>query len=275
MPFVTAADGVALHYAVTGQGPTLVLIHGWTMNGRHFHKNIPALSEHFTVITIDSRGHGRSGRDLIGLTMEQLADDLETVLAELDVTNAVLAGWSMGMATLYTYVSRHGLGRVAGLVSIDMTARVLNGDGWEHGVYGTLTAEDSLEIQRQMVLDRLGLNDALIPAMFAADSTPSAEDLAWWKDESTSVPNLTALALWVSFSGQDWRQLLTEIDVPILFMHGLRSVLYPTELWKPMIEAAKDGREALFDAGHAPFWEKPEEFNESLRAFTAEVTGGR
>ncbi|MGV9633044.1 alpha/beta fold hydrolase [Nocardia rhamnosiphila] len=271
MPFVYAPDGVALHYTSTGEGPALVLVHGWTMNGQFFHKNIAALSARHRVVTIDCRGHGKSGKDLVNLTMEQLADDLESVLEALEIDRAVLAGWSMGMSTVYTYVSRHGLSRVAGLASIDMTARVLNAPDWGHGVYGELTAEGSLDIQRTMIADRPALSAALIPAMFAAGSTPDAEDIEWWVDQSTNVPNLTALALWVSFSSQDWRNLIAQIDVPILFMHGQRSQLYPTPLWESMAEIAKDGRIALFDTGHAPFWESPDEFNASLLDFCGEL----
>ncbi|WP_120002771.1 alpha/beta fold hydrolase [Nesterenkonia muleiensis] len=92
-------------------------------------------------------------------------------------------------------------------------------------------------------------------------------------DQSTSVPTLAALALWVSFSAQDWRELIREIDVPILFAHGLRSQLYPTRLWEPMVELAKDGGAALFDAGHAPFWEVPAEFNAAVLEFCDSLAG--
>jgi pimeloyl-ACP methyl ester carboxylesterase len=245
------------------------------MNGRFFDANVAALSTDFTVITVDSRGHGFSGRDLVHLTMEQLGDDLDTVLKALDVSNAVLVGWSLGMSTVYNYVQRHGLGRVAGLVSVDMTAKVLVAEDWEHGLFGTLTAEDSLAVMRQMTLDRQGLAAGLIPSMFASGSSPSEADLAWWTDQSLNVPDLTALALWVSATSQDFRQLIAQIDVPILFAHGLRSQLYPTPMWETMTQVAKDGRAALFDSGHAPFWEQPEAFNEALSSFATEVTALR
>lgn len=268
MPFVKASDGVALHYSTTGSGRPLVLVHGWTMNGRFFHKNIGELAKHYQVITIDSRGHGFSGRDLVHLTMEQVGADVETVLAALDLRGAVLAGWSMGMATIYNYLDQFGTDRLAGVIDIDMTPYLFSEEGWPHSVFGTLDPASSLAVQRQIVKDRLGLLETLIPAMFATGSTVDEETLTWWKDQSTNVPDLTALALWVSFSSQDWRPLLPKIDVPVLLAHGRKSQLYPAPVWEYLAEKIPTTETVLFEeSGHSPFWEEPEKFNTEVHEF--------
>jgi non-heme chloroperoxidase len=260
MPFVPASDGVLLHYESTGTGRPIVLVHGWTMNGRFFHKNVAALAEGHRVITVDSRGHGRSGQDL------------ETVLAALDLRDVVLAGWSLGMATVYNYLDQYGTGRLAGIVDIDMTPYLFADDTWQHGVFGTLDARASLDVQRQMIADRVGLMATLVPAMFAAGSTPDPDTLAWWSDESTTVPDLTALALWVSVTSQDWRPLLPKIDVPVLLAHGRRSQIYPTPVWEALAELIPQTSLALFDeSGHSPFWEEPDRFNTAVLEFTGSL----
>lgn len=272
MPFVPASDGVLLHYESTGSGRPIVLIHGWTMNGRFFHKNVEALAAHHRVITIDSRGHGRSGKELVHLTMEQVGRDVDTVLATLDVRDAVLAGWSMGMATVYNYLAQFGTERLAGVIDIDMTPYLFADEGWPHGVFGTLDARSSLDVQRQMIADRTGLMSTLVPAMFAAGSTPEPDVLAWWADESTTVPDLTALALWVSFSSQDWRPLLPSIDVPVLLAHGRKSQIYPTPVWESLAELIPQTSLVLFDeSGHSPFWEEPEAFNTAVLDFLKQL----
>lgn len=184
MPFISAPDGVPLHYSSLGTGRPLVLVHGWTMNGRFFRKNIGPLAEKYRVITLDARGHGYSGKELIHLTMEQVGADVETVLDVLGLQDVVLAGWSMGMATVYNYLDQFGTRRLSGVIDIDMTPYLFTEDGWAHGVFGNLTPTASLAVQRQMVQDRKGLSEALIPAMFAAGSELAPEDLAWWADES-------------------------------------------------------------------------------------------
>ncbi|MQA04192.1 MAG: alpha/beta fold hydrolase [Streptosporangiales bacterium] len=98
--------------------------------------------------------------------------------------------------------------------------------------------------------------------MFAAGSTQDPETIAWWSDESTTVPDLTALALWVPFSSQDRRPLLPTIDVPVLLAHGRKSQIYPTPVWEALSDLIPQTSLALFDdSGHSPFWEPPEEFN--------------
>lgn len=272
MPFVAANDGVLLHYRSRGSGRPIVLVHGWTMNGRFFDRNVDALAERYRVITIDMRGHGRSGRDLVHLTMEQLGTDVRTVLHELDLRGVVLGGWSMGMAVVYNYLDQYGTDRLAGVIDIDMTPYLFAEDDWPHGVFGNLDQASSLAVMRQMVLDRRGLSETLIPAMFAADAEIDAETLEWWKDESTTVPDLTALALWVSFSSQDWRPLLPKIGVPMLLAHGTKSQVYPTPVWEYLGEQIPTTRTALFErSGHSPFWEEPEEFNRAVARFVDEL----
>lgn len=85
MPFVRATDGVPLCYRSVGRGRPIVLVHAWTMNGRLFDANAAALAEDHQVITVDLRGHGRSGKEPVNLTMAQLGADLATVIEHLDL----------------------------------------------------------------------------------------------------------------------------------------------------------------------------------------------
>lgn len=73
---------------------------------------------------------------------------------------------------------------------------------------------------------------------------------------------------WVSFSSQDWRPLLPQIDVPVLLAHGRRSQIYPTPVWEALAERIPQTSIALFEeSGHSPFWEQPEEFNAAVLAY--------
>lgn len=272
MPFIPADDGVLLHYRSRGSGRPVVLVHGWTMNGRFFDRNVEYLAQHHRVVTLDVRGHGHSGRDLVHLTMEQTGRDVRSVLDALDLRGAVLGGWSMGMNVVYNYLDQFGTDRLAGVIDIDMTPYLFAEEGWPHAVFGTLDAVASLAVQRQMVQDRIGLAETLIPAMFATGAEVDAATLEWWKDESTTVPDLTALALWVSFSSQDWRPLLPTIDVPVLLAHGTKSQIYPTPVWEYLAEQIPATRTVLFEqSGHSPFWEEPDRFNQAVHDFVREL----
>lgn len=82
------------------------------------------------------------------------------------------------------------------------------------------------------------------------------------------MPDLTALALWVSFSSQDWRPLLPRIDVPVLLAYGTRSQIYPTPVWEYLAEHIPATVVELFEqSGHSPFWEEPDHFNQVVSKF--------
>ena len=99
-------NGTDLYYEVHGAGPALVLSHGIGSNHLHWWQQVPVLSQHFRVITFDHRGFGFS-KDSNGLGPKAFVDDLEALLAHLDVDQVALSGQSMGGMTVGGFASRH------------------------------------------------------------------------------------------------------------------------------------------------------------------------
>ncbi|WBB79790.1 alpha/beta hydrolase [Micromonospora sp. WMMD882] len=140
---VRLPDDVRLHAEVTGPADaevTVVLLHGWTLDGRSWHRQLAGLAEltadRVRVVTYDARGHGRSScMDLPTATLAQLGEDLSVVLDELAPTGpVVLVGHSMGGMTIMEYAHRHPghfAARTAGLVFVSTTA-----EGHTHTAYG-------------------------------------------------------------------------------------------------------------------------------------------
>ncbi|MGW4498032.1 alpha/beta fold hydrolase [Micromonospora sp. NPDC004336] len=140
---VRLPDDVRLHVEATGPAEaevTVVLLHGWTLDGRAWHKQLADLRERFggavRVVAYDARGHGRSScMALPTATLAQLGDDLAAVLDEVAPTGrVVLAGHSMGGMTIMEYAHRHPehfAARAAGLVFVSTTA-----EGHTHTAYG-------------------------------------------------------------------------------------------------------------------------------------------
>lgn len=90
-------DGTRIHACVAGEGPTVVLAHGYGVTMQEWNviwSQLLALGHR--CVAFDLRGHGRStiGRD--GLSTHAMAGDYEAVLDELDVRDAVLVGHSTG-----------------------------------------------------------------------------------------------------------------------------------------------------------------------------------
>jgi len=78
-------------------GPTLVLIHGWSLDGEMtFHRIIPQLAEHFRIVMPDLRNHGRSDWIRSPFRVEDLAADVAGVLDAIGVRRATILGYSLG-----------------------------------------------------------------------------------------------------------------------------------------------------------------------------------
>ena len=86
----------AVHYIDIGKGAAVVLLHGFLENQSMWSHFIPELSQRNRVITVDLLGHGAT--ECLGYvhTMEDQADMVHAVLAELKIRKAVFVGHSMG-----------------------------------------------------------------------------------------------------------------------------------------------------------------------------------
>lgn len=90
--------------------PPLLLIHGWSFDGEMtYHRIIPALSDRFRVIVPDLRNHGRSEWVRGRYDVDDLADDVAGVLRELDVTDVMVVGYSLGGMVAQALARRHPL----------------------------------------------------------------------------------------------------------------------------------------------------------------------
>lgn len=114
MTDITAHHGLFkdhhLHVEDTGgAGRPVVLIHGWPLSGEAFNGQIPALQQAgYRVVTYDRRGFGRSDKPLTGYTYDTLADDLRTLLTELELIDVTLVGFSMGGGEVARYFTLYG-----------------------------------------------------------------------------------------------------------------------------------------------------------------------
>jgi 3-oxoadipate enol-lactonase len=92
------------HYEVSGAGPSLVLIPGWTLNTHLWDLLVPHLETHFTVLRYDPRGAGRSTCDP-SLEYSRLSDaeDLSALLDSLGIEKAHIVGHSKGARIAFVF----------------------------------------------------------------------------------------------------------------------------------------------------------------------------
>ena len=96
-----------IYYEVHGQGPILVLLHGFLESANIWKALIPKLSTSYTVVTLDLPGHGRSGVVDAVHTMELMADAVNAVLTSLHFESFTLLGHCMGGYVALAYTEKH------------------------------------------------------------------------------------------------------------------------------------------------------------------------
>jgi len=110
---------IKLYYEDRGSGQPVVLIHGYPGDGSSWEKQTAVLLEAGKrVITYDRRGFGKSSRPATGHDYDTYAADLSSLVASLDLQDAVLVGFSMGTGEVTRFLSSYGSHRVAKAVFI-------------------------------------------------------------------------------------------------------------------------------------------------------------
>jgi pimeloyl-ACP methyl ester carboxylesterase len=109
-------DGAQIWYTTYGDGAPVILLHGGLGHSGNWGYQIPALlAAGYRPILIDSRGHGRSTRDVRPYSYELMAADVRAVMDALAVERAAVVGWSDG-AVIALILGRQVPERVAGVV---------------------------------------------------------------------------------------------------------------------------------------------------------------
>ena len=99
--------GIRLYYEVYGQGKPLLMIHGNGGSIQSFSQNIPYFAQHYQVIAVDSRAHGKSTDPADSLSFEMMADDFADLLTSLRIDSAYVMGWSDGGINAILLALRH------------------------------------------------------------------------------------------------------------------------------------------------------------------------
>ncbi|MDU0305427.1 alpha/beta hydrolase, partial [Streptomyces sp. PAL114] len=95
------ANGLRQHVVVGGEGPPLLLVHGWPENWYAWRLVMPELARHFTVIVPDQRGIGLTGKPRTGYDTGTLAEDLAALMDALGHERFSLVGHDTGMIIAY------------------------------------------------------------------------------------------------------------------------------------------------------------------------------
>ena len=92
---------VNMHYVVAGDGPTVMLLHGWPQTWFEFRHLMDELSNSFQVVTPDLRGLGDTSRPQAGYDLQSLASDIIELSDHLDLSSCAIVGHDLGGPVAY------------------------------------------------------------------------------------------------------------------------------------------------------------------------------
>lgn len=104
---IVHANGIYQHAVIGGDGPPLLLVHGWPENWYAWRLVMPELAENFTVIAVDQRGIGLSQKTRGGYDAATLADDLAALMAKLGHERFAVVGHDTGYIIGYALAADH------------------------------------------------------------------------------------------------------------------------------------------------------------------------
>ncbi len=256
----TAPDGVPIAYTVAGSGsPALVFIHGWMCDQTYWSAQVDAFAPHYTVVTVDLGGHGRSGMTRPGWPLEAFGGDVAAVLEKLGPGPVILVGHSMG-GPVALEAARLAPERVMGIVAVD-----------------TLQDADRTWDREQMqaFLDALeedfpGTCRGFVSQMFPPQADPALMERVAGTMCSGSPE--VGRALMGRFVDYDLAAALAAVP-PAIPIRCINSTAYPTNVEGNRAYHADFDVVSMDGVGHFLFMERPREFNADLEGVIHEMTG--
>jgi len=99
-------DGLKLHYLTAGNGPAVILLHGYTQTSHMWRPLIPLLADKFTVIAPDLPGIGDSAMPEGGSDMKTAAQRIHGLAVALNIHKAQVVGHDIGLMVAYAYAAQ-------------------------------------------------------------------------------------------------------------------------------------------------------------------------
>jgi non-heme chloroperoxidase len=271
VPYITVgkenSSDIDLYYEDHGSGKPVVLIHGYPLSGASWEKQItPLLAAGHRVITYDRRGFGKSSQPTTGYNYDTFAEDLHKLVAQLELRDFALAGFSMGGGEVARYIGKYGSKGVRKAVFISAVPPFLlktpdNPEGVDGSVFDG--------IQKAVAADRYAFFTEFFKSFYNTDLllgkrvSEQALQASWNVAAGASATaSLACVPAW----HEDFRKDLTGVDVPALVIHGDADRILPISASGLRTAKLIKGARLLVvkDGPHCITWTHADEVNREL-----------
>jgi non-heme chloroperoxidase len=255
MPYIESSDHTSLYYRDWGTGKPVVFVSSWALSSPMWEYQMVPLSERgLRCIAFDRRGHGRSDDPGRGYDFDTLADDLATLIEQLDLYEVTLVGHSMGCAEIVHYLAHHGESRIARIALIStITPFLMRTEDNPEGVPRTYLDMHIAQISA----DRPLYMESGVIKFFGLGSTwPRSEILSpemvqWATSLILECSPHATIACRRATNVTDFRADLRTLTVPTLIIHGDNDQSAPLERCGHRTTQAISGSQFLVYEGAA------------------------
>ncbi|MFV0294917.1 MAG: alpha/beta fold hydrolase [Hyphomicrobiaceae bacterium] len=255
-------NGAALRYDVTGRGEkTLVLVHEMGGTLESWDDVLPALSGDRTVVRYDTRGAGLSEKIRGTGSIDQMADDVASLLDALGIGGKVtIAGIAVGGAIAIHFAARHAA-RTAGLIPMSPAVGVV-----PERRTATAAAADALEKNGV----RAGIEASMATTYPPVLRTDMARYHRVMAQRLGNDPSSYA-AIYRMLNGMDLADDWGRITCPTLFIAGKHDGLRPPAVVEPLVGKIAGARIEVLETAHFMSQQTPELVATTMLRFLDEI----
>ena len=256
-------DDTTLHYERSGHGPGLLFVHGLCGDAESFADQARRLSDRYTCVRYDRRGHSRSAWGEAAITVTRHADDAAALIEALDLAPCLVVSSSGGANVAVDLTLRHGH-LLRGAVFSEPPLFSLDPEAGRTamGQIGPLVDRAEATGDRRAFVD--GFFPIVCPGLWSA--VDEAVKDRYRANADIGLVDLRTLS--PDVSAED----LAAVTVPALVVSGDASPPFHMAIAKRLAAALPDSRlVTLEDCGHVTYFEQPDGFERAVAAFAAEI----
>lgn len=263
---ITASDGANLNVLVAGpaDGPVVLLPHCW-MGGMTIWGAVARrlVASGHRVVLWDQRGHGESTLGSDPITVDRLGHDLDHILRELDLSDVVLAGHSMGGMTVQAFAAINPDAfreRVRGVALVSTSSRNAGYLKVPHRVATGMFGDNRTATMGKRPLSRT-------PGVMGPRTSPASVKAT--HDALLAASGVARAGFLVAMADMDYRSTLPTIKVPTKILVGSRDFLTPVARAKTLAAGIPDSElRVLKGYSHMLPFEAPDEVTETIVSLT-------
>lgn len=243
-----------------GQGPNLVLLHGWGIHSGIWQFVIPKLSKEFRITSIDLPGFGRSKA-----LEDNSIENIITYILDVAPSKAHWIGWSLG-GLLATRIASKYPDRVEKLICVASSPKFLKTNDWP-GIDLTLLEQFANQLDK----DYVGTLTRFLFLQFYG--TKQDKEMMRWLQSNLFLygkPTMCTLKAGLTIlQTLDCREELKTLSCKVLYLLGRLDTLVPAQLTEALQDFPSHVETVLLPkASHAIFLTHEQEFLNQVRSFT-------